>query len=128
MDDEIKIGTFLLRLPESQLKTHLLMRVDSLKSGQTSETNVVTISRAIAVAQSQPTPMDIGAVGKEKSGKGGKGSKGAGKRNNQTARCRSHCQQAHGVQNLVSRGLHRTWPNASASCRRKRNRDSGDCH
>ena len=35
-------------------------------------------------AQSQPTPMDIGAVDKEESGKGGKGSKGAGKRNNQT--------------------------------------------
>ena len=31
LDDEIKIGTFLLRLPESQLKTHLLMRVDTLK-------------------------------------------------------------------------------------------------
>ena len=25
LDDEIKIGTILLRLPESQLKTHLLM-------------------------------------------------------------------------------------------------------
>ena len=35
-------------------------------------------------AQSQPTPMDIGAVGKEKSGKGGKGSNGAGKRGNST--------------------------------------------
>ena len=33
LDDEIKIGTFLLRLPESQLKTRLLMRVDILKSG-----------------------------------------------------------------------------------------------
>ena len=31
LDDEIKIGTFLCRLPESQLKTHLLMRVDTLK-------------------------------------------------------------------------------------------------
>ena len=31
LDDEIKMGTFLLRLPESQLKTHLLMRVDNLK-------------------------------------------------------------------------------------------------
>ena len=31
LDDEIKIGTFLLRLPESQLRTHLLMRVDTLK-------------------------------------------------------------------------------------------------
>ena len=29
LDDEIKIGTFLLRWPESQLKTHLLMRVDT---------------------------------------------------------------------------------------------------
>ena len=36
LDDEIKIGTFLLRLPESQLKTHLLIRVDTLKHGQTS--------------------------------------------------------------------------------------------
>ena len=31
LDDEIKIGTFLLRLLESQLKTHLLMRVDTLR-------------------------------------------------------------------------------------------------
>ena len=31
LDDEIKIGMFLLRLPESQLKTHLLMRVDTLR-------------------------------------------------------------------------------------------------
>ena len=28
---KFKIGTFLLRLPESQLKTHLLMRVDTEK-------------------------------------------------------------------------------------------------
>ena len=31
LDDEIKIETFLLRLLESQLKTRLLMRVDTLK-------------------------------------------------------------------------------------------------
>ena len=31
LDDEIKVGAVLLRLPESQLKTHLLMRVDKLK-------------------------------------------------------------------------------------------------
>ena len=36
LDDEIKIGTCLLRLPESQLKTHLLMRVDTVKNGQIS--------------------------------------------------------------------------------------------
>ena len=36
LDDEIKIGTFLLRLPESKLKTHLPMRVDTLKNGQIS--------------------------------------------------------------------------------------------
>ena len=52
---------------------------------------MVAISRAIAVAQSQPTPIDIGAVGKGKSGKGGKGSKGAGKRNNQTQQACSRC-------------------------------------
>ena len=36
LDDEIKVGAVLLRLPESQLKTQLLMRVDKLKSGQIS--------------------------------------------------------------------------------------------
>ena len=64
LDDEIKIGTFLLRLPESHLKTHLLMRVDKLKKGTDFRDELVAISRAIAVAQSQPTPMDIGAVGR----------------------------------------------------------------
>ena len=34
LDDEIKIGTFLLRLPESQLKNRLLMRVDTLNNEQ----------------------------------------------------------------------------------------------
>ena len=81
----------LLRLPESQLKTHLLMRVDKLKKWTEFRDEVVAISRAIAAAQSQPTPMDIGAVGKGKSDKGGKGSKGAGKRNNQTQQACSRC-------------------------------------
>ena len=71
LDDEIKVGAVLLRLPESQLKTHLLMRVDKLKKWTDFRGEVVSSSRAIAVAQSQPTPMDIGAVGKGKSGKGG---------------------------------------------------------
>ena len=31
LDDEIKVGVVLLRLPESQFKTHLLMRVEKLK-------------------------------------------------------------------------------------------------
>ena len=72
LDDEIKVSAVLLRLPESQLKTHLQMRVDKLKKWTHYRDEVVAISRAIAVAQPQPTPMDIGAVGKEKSGKGGK--------------------------------------------------------
>ena len=80
--DEIKVGAVLLRLPESQVKTHLPMRVDKLKKSTDFRDEVIATSRAIA-AQSQPTPMDIGAVGKGKSGKGGKGSKGVGKRNNQ---------------------------------------------
>ena len=58
------------------------MRVDKLKKWTDFRDDVVAISRAIAVAQSQPTPMDIGTVGKVKSGKGGKGSKGAGNRDN----------------------------------------------
>ena len=91
LDDEIKVGAVLLRLPKSQLKTHLLMRIDQLKKSTDFRDEVSGISRAIAVAQSQPTPMDIGAVGKVKSGKGGKGSKGAGKRNNQTQQACSRC-------------------------------------
>ena len=82
LGDEIKVGAVLLRLPETQLKTHFLMRVDKLKKWTDFRDEVVAISRAMAVAQSQPTPMDIGAVGKGRSGKGGKGSNGAGKRNN----------------------------------------------
>ena len=66
LDDEIKVGAVLLRLPESQLKTHLLMRVDKLKKWTDFRDEVVAISCAIAVAQSQPTPMDIGAVDKGK--------------------------------------------------------------
>ena len=91
LDDEIKVGAMLLRLPESQFKTHLLMRVEKLKKWTDFRDEVVAVSRAIAVAQSQPTPMDIGAVDKGKSGKGGKGSKGAGKRNNQTQQACSRC-------------------------------------
>ena len=85
LDDEIKVGAVLLRLPESQLKTHLLLRVDKLNKWTDFRDEVVAISRAVAVAQPQPTAMDIGAVGKVRSGKGGKGSKRAGKRNNQTS-------------------------------------------
>ena len=51
------------------------MRVDKLKKWTNFRDEVVAISRAIAVAQSQPTPMDIGAGGNGKSGKGGKGVK-----------------------------------------------------
>ena len=91
LDDEFKVGAVLLRLPESQLNTHLLMRDDKLKKWTDFRDEVAAIFRAIAVAQSQPTPMDIGAVGKGKSGKGGKGSKGAGKRNNSTRQACSRC-------------------------------------
>ena len=67
------------------------MRVDSLEKWTDFRDEVVAISCAIAVAQSQPTPMDIGAVEKGKSGKGGEGSKGAGKRNNQIQQACSRC-------------------------------------
>ena len=67
------------------------MRVDKLKKWTDFRDEVIAISRAIAVAQTQPTPMDIGAVGMEKSGKGCKGAKGAGKRNNQTQQACSRC-------------------------------------
>ena len=41
---------------------------------------------------------------------------------------RAHSQRACGVQDLVSRVLHLTWSNAPTPCRRKRNRDSSNCH
>ena len=44
-DDEIKIETFLLRLPDSQLKTRLLVRVDTLKKWTDFRGEVVAISR-----------------------------------------------------------------------------------
>ena len=91
LDDEIKIGTFLLRLPESQLKTHLLMRGDTLKKWTDFRGEVVAISRAISAAQSQLTAMNIGAVGKGQYGKNGKGTKGGGKRNNQTQHACTRC-------------------------------------
>ena len=83
LDDEIKIGTFLPRLPESQLKTHLLMRVDMANIWTDFRSEVGAISRAISAAQSQPTAMDIGAVGK--------GAKGGGKRHIQTQQACSRC-------------------------------------
>ena len=91
LDDEIKIGSFLLKLPESQLRTHLLMRVETLKKWTDFRGDVLAISRAISAAQSQPTPMDVGAVGKGPSNKGGKEAKGGGKRNNQTQQACSRC-------------------------------------
>ena len=94
LDDEIKVGAVLLRLPESQLKTHLLMRVDKLKKWTDFRDEVVAISRAIAFGQTQPTPMDIGAVGKGQSGKGGKGAKELA---NVTIRLSKHVQvRKHG--------------------------------
>ena len=76
-------GAVLLRLSESHLKTHL--------QWTDFRDEVVAIYRAIAVAQTLPTPMNIGAVGKGKCGNGGKEAKGAGKRNNQTQQACSRC-------------------------------------
>ena len=91
LDDEIKVGAVLLGLRESQLKTNLLMPVVKLKKWTDFRDEMVAISRAIAFAQSQPTPMDIGAAGKWKSGQGGKEAKGVGKRNNQTQQACFRC-------------------------------------
>ena len=51
----------------------------------------MAISRAISTAQTQPPPMDIGAMSKGTPSKGGKGAKGGGKRNNQTQQACSTC-------------------------------------
>ena len=83
LDDEIKVVAVSLRLPESPLNTHLLMRVDKLKKcTDFKDGSGLRFLVRLPVAQSQPTPMGIGAVGKGKSGKGGEGSRGAGKRDN----------------------------------------------
>ena len=75
----MRIGAFLLRLPESPLKTHLLMRVDQLTRWADFRAEVVAISRAIATAQAVPAPMDIGAVTKGPGkGGGGRGGRGGG--------------------------------------------------
>ena len=58
---------------EAQLKTHLLMRVDTVKKWTDFRGEVVAISRAIATAQAQPTPMVIEAPSKVTPSKGGKG-------------------------------------------------------
>ena len=91
LDDEIMIGTFLLRLPESQPNTHLLMRVDTLKKWTDFRGDVVSISHAISAAQSQPTPMDVGAVGKGPLSKGVEEATGGGKRYNETQHACSRC-------------------------------------
>ena len=73
LNEEIKIGTLLIRFPESRLKTHLLMSVDTPKKWTDFTGEVVAISRAISTAQTQPTPMDVGATSKGTPSKGGKG-------------------------------------------------------
>ena len=67
------------------------MRVDKLKKWTDFRDEVVAISRAIAFAQSEPTPMDIGAVGKGQSGKGARDRKELAKRNNQSQQACSRC-------------------------------------
>ena len=84
LDHEIKIGTVLLSFPESQLKTHLQMRVATLEKWTDFRGELGAISRAISTAQAQPTPMDVGAMSKGTPIKGGKGAKGGGKRGNET--------------------------------------------
>ena len=75
LDDEIKIGIFLLRLPESQLKTHLLMRVDTFENGQ--------ISGAKLNLHDSDTANSDGRGSHEQrkhQTRAGKGAKGGGKR------------------------------------------------
>ena len=62
LDDEVRIGAFLLRLPEGPVKTHLLMRVDQLQTWVDFHDEVMAVTRAMAAAQTIPSPMDIGAV------------------------------------------------------------------
>ena len=80
LDAELRIETFMLRLPGGPMKTHLLMRVDVLRTWTDFRQEVFAITRAMISAQETPTPMDIGAVGKGKGGKGKGGQGGQGKK------------------------------------------------
>ena len=78
------------------------MRVDTPKEWTGFTGEAVAVSLAISTAQTQPTPMDIGAVGKGTPSKGGKGAKGRGKRGSQAQQTftvdflsRSSCRENH---------------------------------
>ncbi len=47
LDDEVRIGIFMLRLPESPTKTHLLMRSDHLRTWKDFRSEILAITRAI---------------------------------------------------------------------------------
>eukprot|EP00971_Amphidinium_carterae_P119114 2359761-Amphidinium_carterae.1 len=66
LDDEARIGIILLRLPDSPLKTHLLMRVDTLQAWADFRQEILSISRAMATSSRMATPMEIGAIAKGK--------------------------------------------------------------
>eukprot|EP00971_Amphidinium_carterae_P122217 2419924-Amphidinium_carterae.1 len=50
LDDEARIGIILLRLPDSPIKTHLLMRVDTLQAWADFRQEILSISRAMATS------------------------------------------------------------------------------
>ena len=89
LDDEIKVGAVLLRLPESQLKTHLLMRhtekVDRLQRRSGSDFSCDCRCSVTAVTD------EHWCSGQGDIGERDKGSKGAGKRNNPTQQACSRC-------------------------------------
>ena len=82
LDDDFKIGTFMLRLPESTLKTHLLVKVDSIEKWVDFREQIIAIYRAMQVASSTPVPMDVSALGPPTvdaiGAKGKKGGRGKG--------------------------------------------------
>ena len=90
----------LLRLPESQLKTHLLMRVDKLENDRLPRRSGCDFSCDCRCSVTTDNDQQW-SNRQEKSGKGGKGSKGAGKLHNQT-------QQVHTSANSLHSD--KTWP------------------
>eukprot|EP00971_Amphidinium_carterae_P312587 6212788-Amphidinium_carterae.1 len=68
-DDETRIGIMLLRLPDSPIKTHLLMSVDTLQARADFRQEILSISRAMVTSSRMVIPMEIGALAKGK-GKG----------------------------------------------------------
>ena len=86
IDDDEKIGVVLLGMEDSRVKEHLIRNSAGLDTWPKMREEILEITRTQQYVDSQPTPMQLGAIprgGKDPKGgrpKGGKDPKGAGKK------------------------------------------------